>query len=309
LEPFLESLRNRGFAELTIRTRRRQIKRFCAFSQERGVERPEEVSAPMLERYQGVLARSHTKDGTLFTYSTQAGHLSALKLFFKWLSKNRYVSQNPAFELDLPRRGRRLPRATLTVSEVEALLAQADVSTPLGLRDRAILEVFYSTAIRRGELLRLCLVQLDFERGMVFIELGKGRKDRYVPIGERALLWLRKYLQDGRPHLCNGNEVQEVFLTRDGEPISANYLSERLRRYYEAAGLAKKGSCHLFRHSAATLMLEGGADIRFIQQMLGHSELSSTQIYTHVSSQKLKEVHTRTHPAKAQQRAAKDSIP
>jgi len=309
LEPFLESLRNRGFAELTLRSRRRLIKAFCAFATERGVERPEDVSGPMLERYQGLLARSYTEAGQPLSYSTQAGHLSALKLFFKWLRKNRYIPENPAFELEMPRRGRRLPRPTLTVTEVEALLAQVDIKTPLGLRDRAILEVFYSTAIRRGELLRLCLVHLDFERGMVFVEEGKGKKDRYVPIGERALLWIRKYLEDGRPHLCSGNEAQELFLSRDGGPMGASYLNERLKRYYTAAGLTKKGCCHLFRHSAATLMLEGGADIRFIQQMLGHSELSSTQVYTHVSVQKLKEVHTRTHPAKSEPHASEATEP
>jgi integrase/recombinase XerD len=309
LEPFLESLRIRGFSDLTVRSRKRLIGRFCAFASERGVENPTEVSGPMLERYQGFLFRSRTKEGKPLSFSTQSGHLSALKMFFKWLCKNRYIPHNPAFEITMPKRGHRLPRATLTVTEVETLLAQPDVNTPLGLRDRTILEVFYSTAIRRGELLRLCLSQLDIERGMVFIDQGKGKKDRYVPIGERALQWVQKYLQDGRPHLCGGKEERELFLSRDGAPMGASHLSERIRRYCTAAGLTKKGSCHLFRHSAATLMLEGGADIRFIQLMLGHSELSSTQVYTHVSAQKLKDVHTRTHPAKAEPHVSQASEP
>jgi integrase/recombinase XerD len=220
---------------------------------------------------------------------------------FKWLARENHILYNPASELELPRMERRLPRYILNVGEVEKVLAGADLATPIGIRDRAIMETLYSTGMRRMELIRLHLTDVDSERGTVMIRQGKGKKDRMIPIGDRALAWIIKYRDDVRPALACGAEVAvsgTLFLTTLGEPLRANGLTRLVRAYVDAACIGKQGACHLFRHTCATLMLEGGADIRFIQALLGHAELTTTQIYTQVGIRTLKEIHTATHPGR-----------
>ncbi len=204
---------------------------------------------------------------------------------------------NPASELELPRTEKRFPKAILSIEEVEKVLAQPDLEDPLGLRDRAIMETLYSTGMRRKEAVTLTVFDLDQDRGTVMIRKGKGRKDRVVPIGERALSWVEKYLKEVRPRLAVEPDQGYLFLGGEGAPLAPGSLSDTVRSYVDQAGIGKKGACHLFRHTMATLMLEGGADTRFIQAMLGHEQLSSTQLYTQVAIRKLKEIHTATHPA------------
>jgi len=213
------------------------------------------------------------------------------------LVRQRYLEHNPASELQLPREEKRLPRHALSVTEIEAVLALPDIHGPIGLRDRVIMEVFYSTGLRRWELARLELTDVDHQRGTVLVRCGKGRKDRVVPIGQRALRWLDKYLAEARPQLLQDPTVPAVFVTCHGRPIHVNHLSLLVRNYLVRGGITKRGSCHLFRHTTATLMLEAGADIRFIQALLGHTCLTTTQIYTHVSITKLCQIHRQTHPA------------
>ncbi|MGH8241662.1 MAG: tyrosine-type recombinase/integrase, partial [Steroidobacteraceae bacterium] len=160
-----------------------------------------------------------------------------------------------------------------------------------------ILETLYSTGMRRRELMGLSLFDLDRERGTVMIRQGKGKKDRMIPIGERAVRWIDRYQNEVRPGFVVRDHAT-LFLTHTGEPFTPNRLTQLVREYIRAADLGKSGSCHLFRHTMATLMLENGADIRYIQAMLGHAELSTTQIYTQVSIRKLKEIHSATHPGK-----------
>ncbi len=187
--------------------------------------------------------------------------------------------------------------------EADRVLNQANVADPLGVRDRAMLETFYSTGMRRMELLSLKLYDLDIERGTVMIRLGKGKKDRMIPIGSRALAWIDKYVIEARPTLVREPDDGTLFLSNLNEAFTPNRLTQLVREYVDAAQLGKRGACHLFRHTMATLMLENGADIRFIQQMLGHAELSTTQIYTQVSIRKLKEIHSLTHPARLEKQA------
>jgi hypothetical protein len=172
----------------------------------------------------------------------------------------------------------------------------APVSVPAG--DREIIETLYSTGMRRLELVRLTLWDLDLERATAMIRQGKGKKDRIIPLGDRAAAWVRKYLDKSRPRLAAEPDDKVVFLSNAGEPLSLNYLTEMVRGYVDAADIGKRGACHLFRHTMATLMLEGGTDIRFIQAMLGHADLKTTQIYTHVAIRQLQEIHRATHPAK-----------
>ncbi|MCP4675282.1 MAG: tyrosine-type recombinase/integrase, partial [Deltaproteobacteria bacterium] len=168
------------------------------------------------------------------------------------------------------------------------------INKPIGLRDRAILETLYSTALRRLELCNLMVYDLNATNGTVMVRQGKGKKDRVIPIGDRALTWVEKYLTDARPMLSRSLDDGPLFVTNTGKPMSPNRLTQLCRDYIKRANINKGGACHAFRHSCATLMLEGGADVRYIQAQLGHVQLSSTQIYTKVSVTKLKEVHSRT---------------
>ena len=190
----------------------------------------------------------------------------------------KFILHNPASEIELPRLGT-VFRNTCYHPEAEQVIGQPNLADPLGLRDRAILEVLYSTGIRRMELVHLKLFDLDLERGTILIRQGKGKKDRSVPIGDRAAAWVQKYIREARPKLAVEPDDGTLFLASTGEEISRDHLTATVRAYVVHAKIGKTGSCHLFRHTMATLMLEGGADIRFIQQMLGHARLSTTEIY------------------------------
>jgi integrase/recombinase XerD len=192
---------------------------------------------------------------------------------------------------------------------VRAPGAGADIEDTIGLRDRAILETFYSTGMRRMELANLAVYNLDMERGTLVVRKGKWRKDRVIPIGERALAWIEKYLAESRPRLVVEPDPGTVFLTGMGQPLTPNRLTQMVGDYVRKAGIPKKGSCHLFRHTMATLMLEGGADVRYIQEMLGHAKLDTTQTYTQVSIRRLKQVHSGTHPGAKLQRWTKTLPP
>ena len=196
----------------------------------------------------------------------------------------------------MPKEEHRLPADTLSESEVSTILAVPDVKDPLGVRDRAMLELLYSSAIRRSELARLQLRDLHRERRTLHVS-GKGGKDRIVPVGERALLWLDNYLAKVRPLLCVHGDEQALFLTGYGRGFSANSLGNLIKQNVEQAHPGRSGNCHLLRHACATHMLEHGADVRIIQQLLGHAKLETTQIYTAVSIKLLQDVHARTHPA------------
>ena len=252
----------------------------------------------MLERYQRVLFHHRKRDGAPLSVAGQHVRLTTIQGFFKWLRRKYYITANPAADLELPRVEKRLPRQVLTAHEAEQILNQPDLSTPVGLRDRAILEILYSTGMRRKELTGLRLYDLDLERGTVMIREGKGKKDRLLPIGARAAAWLNKYLEEARPKLIVQRDEREVFLCVSGRGLTPGVLGHVVHDYVKASGIAKNGSCHLFRHAMATLMLENGADLRYVQQMLGHARLTTTEIYTHVNIQKLVEVHRLTHPAK-----------
>ena len=183
--------------------------------------------------------------------------------------KQNALLSNPASELELPRLPARLPRDVLTAMEVEQVMAQVDARTAVGVRDRAMLELLYSTGIRRSELVYLLLVDMDTERGTMLVREGKGRKDRMVPVGQRAQGWVARYVSEVRPELSMPPDPGVLFLTTLGEPLTPDWLTQRVRGYVNAAQLGKSGSCHLFRHTMATLMLEGGADVRYIRRCWG----------------------------------------
>ncbi len=296
VEEFLTDLGARGYSPATIHARRQCLAALSAWLADRGVTRPVEVTRPMLVRYQRYLFHYRKTDGEPLSFRSQNARLLPVRAFFTWAVRNDHVAANPASELELPKVEKRLPKAALSITEAETVLAMPDLSTATGVRDRAMLETFYGTGIRRSELARLNWRDLDIERRTLMVRQGKGRKDRMVPIGPRALVWIEKCLHETRPRFASEPDDGTLFLTVDGTPFSLDRLTQLVREYVKASGVNKEGACHLFRHTLATLMLEGGADIRYIQAMLGHADLSTTQIYTQVSIRALQAIHTATFP-------------
>ena len=294
----LNALRARGYAATTVAARRRHLKDFTTWLEDRGITRPGQVTLPVIERYRLHLFERRKRDGAPLGWGSQAQQLLAVKGLFKWLTRAHHVATNPAAELELPRLPKRIPRTVLTAREAELVLAQPDLDEPMGVRDRAILELLYSTGIRRAECSGLQLTDVDLARLVVLVREGKGGRDRYVPLGERAALWLDRYLRQVRPRYVTPPDEGWLFLTKRGRPLAPKRLGSLVSAYVEGAGLGKQGSCHVFRHTMATLMLEGGADVRHIQEILGHAELSTTALYTHLSIGQLQAVHKRTHPAR-----------
>jgi integrase/recombinase XerD len=296
-DAYLECLSARNYAASTVEHRCYSLKLFLAWAAERDLTRASQITRPILESHQRWVWRYQKPNGQRLGWSTQRGHLGILKDFFRWITRQNVILHNPASELELPRMEKRLPQEVLSLAEVEKLLAIPDTNDPLGVRDRAMLELFYSTGLRRTELCRLELADLNTERRTLHVRLGKGRKDRMVPVGLRALHWFERYLKEVRPRLCLDTRTQALFLTGYGEAFNPDVLSRMVATWLRQAGLKRKGCCHVLRHSCATHMLENGADIRFIQQLLGHEKLDTTAIYTEVSIKQLQEVHTRCHPA------------
>lgn len=298
LRDFIDQAASQGLSPLTTRHRQRAIARFIRWSDERGLNDPREITLPILERYQRHLYHYRKPNGEPLSFSSQYTELAPLKAFFAWLTRQHIILYNPASELQLPKVIRNIARYVLSIEDVELILKLPDTRTLLGVRDRTILEVLYSTGIRRAEMMRLLIYDIDTKNRTVLVREGKGQKDRLVPIGERACYWVNRYLQEVRPQLVAGHDDGKLFLTRHGDAMTDDHVTSAVKDYVERSGVAVEGACHLFRHAMATHMLENGADTRYIQAMLGHSDLSTTQIYTHVALTKLKEIHAATHPAK-----------
>ena len=251
----------------------------------------------MVQSYQHWLWRYRKADGKPLTVASQRGRLGGVKGFFSWLCKEHVLVANPASDLELPRSDKRLLGDSLTLAEVETVLAAPDIADPLGIRDRAMLELFYSTGIRRTECAQIALDELNRNKHILRIH-GKGNKDRVVPVGTRALAWVEKYIDDVRPLLVIDPTEKTLFLTCYGQGFNEEALGRLMRDYMLKTGIQHSPlGCHLLRHTCATHMLEGGADIRYIQELLGHEKLETTAIYTQVTIEQLKAVHARTHPA------------
>ncbi len=295
-DTYLEALSSRNYAATTVEHRRHALKLFLTWAVERDLQRASQITRPILETFQRWLWRYQKANGQRMGWSTQRERLGTVKDFFRWLTRQNVILHNPASELELPRPEKRLPQEVLSFSEVERLLAVPNVTDPLGVRDRAMLELFYSTGMRRTELCRLDLPDVNTERRTVHVRQGKGKKDRVVPMGLQAIAWLERYLAEVRPRLCLDTRTQALFLTGYGDAFNPDVLSRMVSGWLKQAGLKRKGCCHVLRHSCALHMLENGADIRFIQQLLGHEKLDTTAIYTEVSIKQLQEVHTRCHP-------------
>jgi integrase/recombinase XerD len=257
------------------------------FLSEIGVRETREITTGTIMSFQARLHRRHLAPASI------ARKLSAVRTFLAFAYREGAIEQ-PLAELETPRTERRLPSA-LTPAEVERLLAQPDTGTPDGLRDRAMLELLYATGLRVSELVGLHLENVRLAAGFVRC-LGKGSKERVVPLGRVAAAWVSRYLEEGRPHYGAKEGVTDLFLTARGEAMTRVTFWVRLREYAQAAGIRRKVSPHTLRHSFATHLLQGGADLRSIQEMLGHANIATTQIYTRVDDSHLARVFERCHP-------------
>ncbi|BAX68317.1 site-specific tyrosine recombinase XerD [Latilactobacillus sakei] len=220
--------------------------------------------------------------------------ISTLRKFYQYLAREGRIQKDPMLQIDSPKQGRHLP-AVLSSEEIERLLKTPDTSTPLGLRDRAILEVLYATGLRVSELVHLKLTDLHLSLGLIQT-LGKGDKERIIPIGDVAVDWINQYLERSRNRLTKGKDSPYLFVNFHGNGLTRQGIWKNLKVIVQAAGIDKDVTPHTLRHSFATVLLENGADLRIVQELLGHSDISTTQIYTHISKKHLTEVYQRSHP-------------
>jgi len=285
-----------GLSPETARIRKAALERFAGWCTGVGVGDSNGITHTVLEGYQHQLAASRKANGQPLAPTTQATRLNPVIAFCRWLARQGSVANDPSLRLVLPRQVRRLPTRVPTEVEIEAIIGQPDTSTWSGIRDRAILELFYCTALRRMELVRLGLDSVDLLSRSIHVRSGKGRRDRVVPLTPRTAGWLHRYAAEVRPRLAGNAGDDAFFLTDYGEAFAKNRMGDLVKRHVVNSGFPAPGACHLLRHACATHMLENGADIRFIQALLGHADLSTTQIYTHVSIKKLREVHAGSHP-------------
>jgi len=289
LDSFLHYLTvEKGLSRNTIEAYHRDLTRFLFYLKGKGIEDPAKVEKLDIQAFLLALKRDRLSARTI------ARNLVALRTFFRYLIEEALLRKNPVEELESPRLARKLPEI-LSPAEVERLLQQPESQTLLGGRDRAMLEVLYAGGMRVSELVKLTLNQVNLEGGYILL-YGKGSKERVVPIGQEALKWVIRYLNTIRPSLLKGKESPYLFVNRSGKPLSRQRFWQTLQVYGRRAGIGKKITPHLLRHSFASHLLEGGADLRSVQVMLGHSDISTTQIYTHVTGERLKKIHQRYHP-------------
>ena len=289
LDQFLHFLAvEKGLSENTLTAYSHDLHRFLSYLDEKGIGTPHEVTKFEVRGFLLNLRRLG------LSTRTAARNLVVLRTFFRFLNQEGLLNSNPLEELESPKVSRTLPEI-LTVSEVERLLVQPNPETPLGLRDRAMLEMLYATGMRVSELVKLPTNHVNLEGGYVLL-YGKGAKERVVPLGEEAMKWVSLYLGTGRGILARGRESALLFISRLGRGMSRQRFWKNLKTYALSAGIRKKITPHLLRHSFASHLLEGGADLRSVQMMLGHADISTTQIYTHVTGERLKKIHRRYHP-------------
>ena len=289
IDRFLSYLRvERGLSDNSLEAYSRDIANFfCSLNGEK--THPSDVSQEDILKY--IMALSRYK-----APRSVAQHLSAIKTFFRFLTSEGHITSNPARLVDSPKIPRTLPH-TLSVKEVERLLGAVNPNTTLGLRDQAMLELAYATGMRVSELVGVKLQDINLETGFVRV-MGKGRKERLVPIGSRAREVVQKYISESRPQILKGISAQSpyLFVNARGGQLSRQGFWKILKGYVLKAGVRKKVSPHSLRHSFASHLLEGGADLRSVQVMLGHSDIATTQIYTHVTRERLREIHEQCHP-------------
>jgi len=288
LQQFLDSLwLESGLSDNTVQAYRQDLESFAKWLAQFDTDLAAATRADIL-KYQGVRLAQGRK------VRSEARLLSSLRRFYRYLCREDIRETDPTTQIESPRIGKPLP-SSLTEQEVEDLLAQPDINKALGVRDRTMLEVLYATGLRVSELVTLRFEQVNMRQGLVRC-IGKGNKERLVPLGEIALDWLQQYLLEARPMLLEGHISEDLFPTRRGKAMSRQAFWYLIKRYAKQADISKDLSPHTLRHAFATHLLNHGADLRVVQLLLGHSDLSTTQIYTHVAKERLKSLHATHHP-------------
>ena len=284
---YLKKLQTKGFMKSTLCTYRSTLNHFVTWASEQDITTTKQLTNDVIHEYLLLLRRKGFK---------VSGRLSTLKGFGQWLHENKQTP-NILFSNAEVASYKPTPSQVMTHTEIEQVFAAIDTDSSLGLRDRAILEVLFSSGLRRSELRALKLLDIDVQRGVLFVRQGKNRKDRIVPISDRALYWLNRYIQEIRSkHTCTDTDV---FLSRFGHPLSDTAILTLCKKHVKAAGINKRGHPHAFRHAAGTALLEAGASLRHVQAFLGHEDIRTTTIYTQVTARKLREVYRSTHPFEA----------
>lgn len=291
-EPLQEYIRylvaERNASRHTISNYRREIAQLMAFARERGVSEWSQVTSALLRKW---LAALHAQG---YVKASIARRVSEVRAFYNYMARVGLVTSNPAQAISAPKLPQRLPRP-LNVEEIKAILAVPDVLTPQGQRDRAMLETLYAGGLRVSELLALDLADLDLAQGQVRV-MGKGAKERVALIGVPSVQALRVYLEQGRRRLLGNKRTNALFLNRFGRRLSVSMFTRALATYARLAGVEHRVTPHMLRHSFATHLLDGGADLRTVQELLGHENLGTTQIYTQVSQGHLRETLAGAHP-------------
>ena len=297
---FLAWSRRRGAAGPTLHNDRVAARAFGLFLAEQTIEDLGRITPAEIAAFQAYLARVDSVRGRPYAAGTRLGFLAWVRKFFGYLHREGLILVDPTSRMRLPRKPRRLPRAVLSADEMRQLLWTPDVSTPGGLRDRAILEILYGLGLRFSELANLTVADVDLEERTLWVRQGKGKRDRLLPLGRWSTHWLRRYLDASDPaRREQGTDL--VFLTPRRKRLTNWVLVRILRAYAHRAGITKPITPHTLRHSFATAMLKGGADIRGLQRFLGHTQITSTEVYTHLDLGDLRRAQDRCHPRERRQ--------
>lgn len=313
-DEFIAHLRVLGRAAGTILYSTLYVRYFIEYARTQCVYSADEVTPRLINTYQLFIRKSiNRKNAQPIAQRTILARLVVLRSYFEYLAKNNFILMNPTDAMHLPKRSQHLPEIPRE-SEIKTLLESPDISTPDGLRDRAILELMYSSGLRRQEVINLNIIDIDLQKGIVRINKGKNRKDRIVPLGKSACRYIEEYFRTGRQILLKRTSLQKVarnpadpavFVTRQGGRIKSAGLGYMVQKYMRRIFPGRtRLSCHSLRHACATHMLRGGASLRYIQQMLGHTSILTTEAYTHVDITDLKEAHKRCHPSDRRKLAA-----
>jgi integrase/recombinase XerD len=287
----------KGLSSATVRIKKDCLAAFAAYLWSRDVSDFASVTRQAFEDYRAHLrARLGIKTKRPLSPSTVTLHIGSLVCFFRWLCKRKLIVVNPAFGIHYVKKTNRLPHRVFTEKEMEAILSAPDTGTPVGLRDRAALELLYSTGIRSRELFNLNLYDVNYIEGTLTIHFGKGGKSRVVPVGRTALEYVGRYVNTARPRIIRDSREPALFVSWMGRRMGNGSLNYRARSYAQRAGVGRCFGLHAFRHAFATHMIRGGADVQLVQAMLGHTTIVTTQIYTRVCPVDLKEVHRRSLP-------------
>jgi integrase/recombinase XerD len=298
IEYYLAVCRGKGQSERSVISKASALDLFKRWAQLFGTPSIDEIDEEILDNYQQyLLAFRKSVDGNPLSRGTIRYRLTAVKVMIGVLTKKGVLKANLVQHFELPKLGRRLPKPVLTEKEVNKVIGQTRYHGLKGIRDKAIMLTYYASGIRRFELQGLTLDDIDFEQYQLRVFQGKGFKDRYVPVSKEACFAIYHYQKQVRPKLENEHSGKVLFLANNGKPFRLGQLSELVAKYIKHADIRKTGACNQYRHAAATHMVDRGADIRHVQEFLGHADISTTQIYVHVSMAKLREVYNRTHPS------------